>query len=269
MNSMLDQKVAVVTAGSTGFGRAIAVAFARAGAKVVIGDLQEVPAAGSFDERADLYTVDLIASLGGEAAFLRCDVRRRADVRSLVNHAVQRFGRLDVLVNNAGVYRGGKLMHDMAEEDLDACLDVLVKGSWFGAQEAIRVFLDQGQGGNIINVVSTAGLRAHHRQAPYNMAKAAQANLTRCLAIDYAPHGIRANAICPTYARTAMSRGAVDDPDADAAIRAAIPLGRWGEAGDVANLACFLASDAASFITGALIPLDGGETAGLYRPQEA
>lgn len=266
MDHHLAGRVAVVTAGSTGFGRAIAVGFARHGANVVVGDLQQEPAPGSFDESPDLHTADLIASFGGEASYRPCDVRRRSDVHGLVEHAVERFGCLDVFVNNAGVYRGGRLMHEMTEDDLDACLDVLVKGSWFGAQEAVRVFLDQGRGGNIINVVSTAGVRAHHRQTPYNMAKAAQANLTRCLALDYAAHGIRANAICPTYARTAMSRSAVDDPETSAAIRSVIPLGRWGEAADVASLACFLASDASSFITGALLPLDGGETAGLYRP---
>jgi NAD(P)-dependent dehydrogenase (short-subunit alcohol dehydrogenase family) len=265
MHARLAGKVAVVTAGSTGFGRAIATTFARHGAKVVIGDIREDGADGNFDEHPELSTVKFIESFGGEAAFRVCDVRQQPQVASLVAAAVDRFGRLDVFVNNAGVYRGGRHMHEMGEAALDDCFDVLVKGSWFGAQEAIKAFLRQGGGGNIINVASTAGLRAHHRQTPYNMAKAAQASLTQCLAIDYARHGIRTNAICPTYAKTAMSRAAVDDPASSAAIRSVIPLGRWGDAQDVANFALFLASDESSFINGALLPLDGGETAGLYR----
>jgi NAD(P)-dependent dehydrogenase (short-subunit alcohol dehydrogenase family) len=265
MEATLDGKVVVITAGSTGFGRGIAVLLARHGARVAIGDLREDPTPGNFDERPDLTTVQLIEQSGGQAAYHRCDVTRQADVAALVEAAVERFGRLDVIVNNAGVYRGGAPLHELSEEALDACLNVMVKGSWFGAQEAIKVFLRQQQGGNIINIVSTAGLRAHHFQTPYNIAKAGQANLTRCIALDYGPYGIRANGICPTYMKTAMSRGAADDPITSSGIEQLIPLGRWGAISDVANLALFLASDESSFINGALIPLDGGETAGLYR----
>jgi NAD(P)-dependent dehydrogenase (short-subunit alcohol dehydrogenase family) len=265
MDQRLRGKVAVITAGSTGFGRGIAALLSRHGASVAVGDIREETTPGNFDERPGLTTSQLIEEQGGRAMFQHCDVTRQADMAALIDAAVASFGRLDIMVNNAGVYRGGRPLHEMTEADLDACLDVLVKGSWFGSQEAIKVFLRQQQGGNIINIVSTAGLRAHHSQTPYNMAKAAQANLTRCIAIDYASHAIRANAICPTYMKTAMSRGAVDNSDASRGIEQVIPLGRWGEIGDVANLALFLASDESKFITGALIPLDGGETAGLYR----
>jgi NAD(P)-dependent dehydrogenase (short-subunit alcohol dehydrogenase family) len=266
MDDQLKGNVAVVTAGSTGFGRGIAVLLARHGARVAIGDIREDTTPGNFDERPELTTAQLIAESGGEAAYFQCDVTQQQQVAALVHGAVDRFGRLDIMVNNAGVYRGGRPMHELTEADLDACWNVLVKGSWFGTQEALKVFLRQGTGGNIINIVSTAGLRAHHAQTPYNMAKAAQANLTRCIAIDYARHGVRANAICPTYMKTAMSRGAVDNGDTSRGIEQLIPLGRWGEVSDVANLALFLASDASAFINGALIPLDGGETAGLFRP---
>ena len=260
----LGGKVAVITGGSTGFGRAIAVAYAREGANIVVGDVEERPAPGNFDERPELTTAALIEEAGGEAMFHRCDVTRSSEVDALVEAAAARFGRLDVMVNNAGVWRGGPFL-EIGEADLDACWSVIVKGSWFGAQAAMRRFIAQGGGGHIINIVSTAGLKGHAGQACYNVAKAAQANLTRCLALEGATHAIRANVICPTFMRTAMSRPGYDsEAFRDVATRS-IPVGRWGEAADVAACAVFLASDEAAFLDGALIPLDGGETLGAAR----
>lgn len=256
---MLEDKVAVVTGASTGFGRAISLAYARAGARLVVADLTEAPAEGNFDERPDLATADLIASEAGEAFFQHCDVTAAAEVEALAQAAGTRFGRLDIWVNNAGVYRGGRRIHEMTEADLEACWSVLVKGSWFGTQAALRRFLAQGGGGVIVNIVSTAGLRAHRGQSVYNMAKAAQANLTRCTALEYAADGVRCNGVCPTYMKTAMSRRGFDSPEISAYVRSAIPAGRWGETADVAAVALFLASDAAAFLEGALIPVDGGE----------
>lgn len=261
MGHELTGKVAVVTGASSGLGRGIAVGFARAGAKVVIGDLVETSAPGGFDERPELTTAELIASFGGEAAFQPCDVSKVVQVSRLVETAVERFGHLDIFVNNAGVYRGGAFL-EQSEADLDACLDVIVKGTWFGAQAAIQRFLAQGGGGNLINIVSTAGLRGHVGQAAYNTAKGAQAMLTRSLALEYAAHALRVNGVCPTYMRTAMSRSGVESPFSDY-VRRVVPLGRWGEISDVVELTLFLASDASSFIHGALIPLDGGETLGV------
>lgn len=260
MTGRLEGKVAAVTGASTGFGRAIAVAFAREGAKVVAGDLTEAPREGNFDDAPELSTVQLIARDGGQAVYAACDVTRQAEVQAMAATAIARFGRLDIWVNNAGVYRGGGPMHTLSEAALDDCLNVLVKGTWFGAQAAIAAFLAQGSG-NLINIVSTAGLRGHVGQSPYNIAKAGQANLTRCLALEYAGQNIRVNGICPTYMKTAMSRGGVES-EFDAHVKRVIPLGRWGEVKDVADLAVFLASDDSAFIHGALIPLDGGETLG-------
>lgn len=256
----LTGKVAVVTAGSTGFGRAIAVAFARAGASVVIGDLREETAPGNFDEQADRTTTALITDEGGTAAFQHCDVTREEQVAALIEHATERFGGLDIMVNNAGIHRGGGRVHELSIDAVDACHDVLVRGSWFGSQAAIRRFLEQGsdRGGSIINIVSTAGLRAHLNQAPYNMAKAAQASLTRCLAIEYAKDNIRANGICPTYVKTAMSRGGFESGMTEA-VEAVVPLGRWGEIRDVVNAALFLAHEDSAFLTGVMLPVDGGE----------
>jgi NAD(P)-dependent dehydrogenase (short-subunit alcohol dehydrogenase family) len=259
MEQRLQDKVAVVTAGSSGFGRGIATLFAQHGAQVVIGDLDEQPRAGGFDARPELSTAALIEAAGGRAWFQHCDVTRQADAAQLIASAVERCGRLDILVNNAGVYRGGRRMHEMTEADLDACWNVSARGSWLCSQEAIKRFLAQDDGGSIINILSTAALRAHPMQTPYNMAKAAQASLTRCLALEYGRHGIRVNGICPTYAKTAMSRAAHDHKPLSDRVRKVIPLGRWAEVSDVANLALFLASEEGSFMQGALIPLDGGE----------
>lgn len=258
------ERVMVVTGGSSGLGRGVALAAARRGFKVVIGDLDEQPRPGGFDEEAGETTEALIRSRGGQALFVRGDIGQASDAQALVAGAVDAFGRVDVLVNNAGVWRGGPF-HELPEAALDDCWNVIVKGSWHASQAAIRHFLERDEGGAIINIVSTAGLRGHRGQAAYNVAKAAQANLTRCLALEYGHAGIRVNGVCPTNVKTAMSRGGFEYEPARTGATQAIPLGRWGEIGDVAELAVFLASDEASFINGALIPVDGGETLGAAR----
>jgi NAD(P)-dependent dehydrogenase (short-subunit alcohol dehydrogenase family) len=269
LKGSLKGKVAVVTAGSTGFGRGIAVAYARAGANVVVGDIRESTAPGNFDERPELTTCELIAQSQGSGTYVHCDVTRALDIERLLQTAIDRYGGLDILVNNAGVYRGGALVHEMLVDDLEACWNVIAKGSWFASQAAIKRFLSQGRGGNIINIVSTAGLRAHASQSPYNMAKAAQAALTRCIAVEYASHNIRANGICPTYVKTSMSREGLDGEMRER-IAAVIPLHRWGEISDVVNAALYLAADGAAFLTGVLLPVDGGETlSGLLRDADA
>jgi NAD(P)-dependent dehydrogenase (short-subunit alcohol dehydrogenase family) len=259
-----EHKVMAITGASSGMGRGIALGAARAGMRVVVADIAEAARPGNFDEDPELTTAELITREGGQAVFVQCDVSQAADAQAVVGAAVEQFGRLDILVNNAGVWRGGAF-HQIAEADFDLCWNVIAKGSWLTSQAAIRQFLAQGGGGSIINVVSTAGLRGHRGQAPYNVAKAAQANLTRCLAYEYGAQGIRVNAICPTNVKTAMSRGGYEHTAAREGATRNIPLGRWGEIDDVVALALFLASDAAAFITGALVPLDGGETLGAMR----
>ncbi|HMN46432.1 MAG TPA: SDR family oxidoreductase [Povalibacter sp.] len=258
----LTGRVAVVTGGSSGLGRGIALAYARAGMKVVVGDVVAGAAPGNYDLQPDIPTAELAMSYGTEALFVQSDVTRKEDVDRLIETAVQRFGRLDVMVNNAGVWRGGPFL-DLCTDDLDACFSVIVRGSWLGAQAALRRFQQQGRG-VLINIVSTAGLHGHVGQTPYNMAKAAQANLTRCLALEFAGSGIRVNGICPTWLKTGMSRNGAESPQFDALVRETLPAGRWGEIDDVAQAALFLASDASAFVHGVLMPLDGGESAGTF-----
>ena len=262
--SRLKDKVAVITGSSSGFGRAIAIAFAREGAKVVCSDIHREANPGGFEQDLKVHTDDVIRNEKGQALFIKCDVTKLNDVASLVKAAVAKFGRLDVMVNNAGIYRGGKMLHEMTEAELDVCYDVNVKGTFFGAQEAVKQFLKQGKGGNIINIVSTAGLGGYPKQSVYNISKGAAANLTRSLAIKYGRDKIRVNGICPTYCTTALTRAFYDDKDFDKMFVESIPLHRWGEAKDVADLAVFLASDESSYIHGDLVKVDGGETLSRY-----
>lgn len=263
----LEGKVVIVTGASSGIGRAIAVQYAKEGAKVVVADLHEGRNHGGFEDAKAATTVEEIEKNGGTAFFAMCDVTNQQQVADVVGVAVQRYGTLDVIVNNAGIYRSGKLVHEFEEKDLDACWDVNLKGTWFGCQEAIKVFLRMG-GGTIVNIVSTAGLGGHPKQSVYNISKGAVSSLTKCIAIEYGRNGIRANGICPTYAKTSMTRGHFDDADYMKAFAESIPLKRWGEVADVANLAVFLASDESSYIHGALIPVDGGETLCRYSVED-
>lgn len=260
----LQDKVIVVTGASSGFGRGIAKACAAEGAKIVVSDIHENPNAGGFEDDSTLSTAQAIEKTGGTAAYVACDVTNAEQVDNLIAEAVRAYGRIDVMINNAGVYRNGKRLHEFDVADLDICYEVNVKGTFFGAQSAIKQLLAQGDGGVIINLVSTAGLQGHPNQSVYNISKGAAANLTRCLAIEYGKDGIRVNGICPTYAKTSLTRELFDDKDFDQVFTESIPLKRWGEVDDIANLAIFLASDESSYIHGDLIKVDGGETLCRY-----
>jgi NAD(P)-dependent dehydrogenase (short-subunit alcohol dehydrogenase family) len=265
----LKDKVCVITGASSGLGRESALRFAREGASIVVADVTEMPLAKGFEKDLDTPTAELIAAAGGRAVYVRCDVTRKEDTDAAVATAASTFGRLDIMFNNAGVYRAGKLVEDFTDADLDVCFSVNVKGSFHGAQSAIAQFKSQerladGSAGNILNLVSTAGLQGHPWQSVYNISKAAQANLVRCLAIEYGAKGIRVNGICPTYAKTALTRDLYDDMEHMKEFAESLPLKRWGEASDVASLALFLASDESSYIHGDLIAIDGGETLSRY-----
>lgn len=266
----MPDKVVVITGAASGFGRAAALLFAAEGASVVVADIIDKPLAKGFEDDLEHPTAELIRSKGGQAAFVRCDVTRKADTDAAVAAAVAHFGRLDVMFNNAGIYRGGRLMDDFTEDDLDACFDVNVKGTFFGTQSAVTQFRRQeinpatGQRGTIVNLVSTAGLQGHPMQSVYNISKGAQANLTRCAAIEYGAEGIRVNGICPTYAKTALTRDLYEDMAFMQSFADSVPLKRWGETADVAQFALFLASDESSYVHGDLVRIDGGETLSRY-----
>lgn len=265
----LQDKVVLITGASSGFGRESAKLFAAEGAKVVVADLREEPLSGGFEDDAQLTTADAIGQAGGEAVFVQCNVTDEDQVEAAVQTAVDTYGRLDVMFNNAGIFRGGKLMDEFTVDDLQACFDVNVKGTYFGTVAAVRQFrrqgrTDNGLTGTIVNLVSTAGLQGHPKQSPYNISKGAQANLTRCAAIEYGQEGVRVNGICPTYAKTALTRELFDDMEFMKTFEESVPLKRWGEPADIAELALFLASDESSYVHGSLATVDGGETLCRY-----
>jgi len=266
MRASLDGKVAVVTGATTGIGRGIAVALARAGAKVVVGDIIRVPKEGSYDERPDLSTAELITDIGGDAIFVECDVTQSAAVSGAVEAAASTFGRLDIMVNNAGIFTRLETVIEQSEEDYERTMAVNAKSVWLGCKFALRQMMQQeplpGRSrGRVINIASAAGVSGLPLEPAYCASKGAVLALTRQLAVDFGPHGIGVNAIMPGPIQTAMTRSALDDPETAARFRQATPFSRLGTAHDVASATAFLAGDEAEFINGAALAIDGGATA--------
>jgi NAD(P)-dependent dehydrogenase (short-subunit alcohol dehydrogenase family) len=246
----LVAKVAVVTGGARGIGAATAIALADAGARIVIGDLEA---------EAGRATADAV---GGE--FVRADISRAADAEALMNAAVDRFGGLDVLVNNAGVVLAKSAL-ETSEEEWDRVLAINLKGAWLCARAAVPHMIRRG-GGAIVNVASNAGLVGFPNAAAYCASKGGLAHLTKAMALDFAPFKVRVNAVCPGHTRTPMADSFVAsqaDPEAflDDFVRLQHPLGRMAEPEEIAHCIRFLAGDDASFVTGAVLPADGGFTA--------
>ena len=251
---LLQDKVAVITGAGSGIGQASAIKFAQEGAMVVVVDINQV---GSEE------TVSSILSGGRTAISVRADVTDSQAVRGMIRAAVEIYGRLDILFNNAGIVIRGSIL-DIDEESFDKSFAVNVKGVFLGCKEAIPVMKDQG-GGVILNMASQLGTVGIEDSAVYPATKGAVIQMTRCLALDHATDGIRVNSICPGPIETPTARAARDSTgDPEAALRnrlKLIPLNRIGAPQEMANVAAFLCSDQASFITGATILADGGWTA--------
>lgn len=250
----LADKTAIVTGAASGIGRAIARTFAAEGARVVLADVRETPIEGGAP------TLELINAAGGRAESLPTDVTRWAEVDALVSRTVQRHGRLDVLVNCAAVFGGTPLLAT-EEADWDALLAVNVKGVFLCCKRAVQQMLTQEPRsearGRIINLASQHGIRAAPENLPYGVSKAAVDYLTRQVAWDYGRRGIVCNAIAPGKILTGVGGRAVT-PRALEYSQRHTPLPRLGTPQDVANTALFLASDEASFVTGAVFAVDGG-----------
>lgn len=247
----LAGRTALVTGASRGLGRAISLALAAAGADVALG-LREV----ASGERL----ADEIRALGRRAEPVQMDVRRLDQIETAVGAVVDRFGRLDVLVNNAGLGPSNPA-EDATEADFDLTMDVNVKGTFFASQAAGRVMIRQGFG-RIVSLSSQAGFVALPTESVYCMSKAAVSHMTKCLAVEWGRHGITVNAVAPTFIRTPGTERALGDPafEADVVERIA-GLHRIGEPMEVAGAVVFLASPAASLITGVTLLVDGGWTA--------
>lgn len=246
------EKVALVTGGASGVGLAAARQFAREGAKVVLGDLDD---AGGKEAARQIHAD------GGDAVFRKTDVRVAADVEALVAHAVRVFGRLDFAFNSAGILGSGASMLDFTEDDWDDVMGVNLKGTWLCMKHEIPALMQSG-GGAIVNVSSIAGLVGSQHSPAYAASKHGVVGLTRTAALQYAPKNIRVNCLCPSAVITPMFESLVArNPQVGAKLKASQPNGRFASPEEIAEVAVWLCSDAASFVTGAALPVDGGYTA--------
>ncbi|HEX6131130.1 MAG TPA: glucose 1-dehydrogenase [Actinomycetota bacterium] len=255
----LEGKVALITGGGSGMGRVACELFAREGASVVVTDV--------VDDAGEA-TVAAIGDVGGEATYVHADVAREEDARAMVDAAVRRYGRLDVLYNNAGVMLADDGSVDAtSEEAWDLTLAVNVKGVAHGCKYGVPAMV-AGGGGSIVNVASfVAWLGAATSQTAYTASKGAVLAMTREIAVEYARRGVRCNALCPGPIDTPLLAELLADPAQRQRRLVHIPMGRLGRAEELAKAALFLASDDASFMTGAALIVDGGITAAYVTPE--
>lgn len=255
----LDGKVALITGAASGMGNVAAALFAREGARVMLADVADQAA-----ERA----LAGIARAGGEVAYVHADVSKGEDARGMVEATVERFGRLDVLYNNAGVFpaEDGSVV-DTPESVWEFTINVNLKGVFLGCRFGIPAMLDSG-GGSIVNVASFVALMgAAAPQIAYTASKGGVLAMTREIAVEFARRGIRANALCPGPVETPLLAGLLADPKRRDRRLVHIPVGRFGRAEEIANAALFLASDESSYMTGAALVVDGGITAAYITPE--
>ncbi|MFF4456405.1 SDR family NAD(P)-dependent oxidoreductase [Streptomyces goshikiensis] len=248
---MFKDRVVVVTGAASGIGKQTAIEFARQAAQVVVADI---------DERHGAAVVADMKNDGLDAIFVRTDLTSEADCENLIATATDTFGRLDVLVNNAGIEISTPL-HEMSEQEWDKLVDTNLKSMFLCSKHALRHMIG-ARDGAIVNVCSVSGLVAWPGIAAYNATKGGVMMLTKSLAVDYAPYGIRANCVCPSIIDTPMTDTSIGNDASVKEEKAKLnPIGRLGTPEDVANAILFLASEKSSFITGAALTVDGGYTA--------
>lgn len=243
-------KVVLITGGATGIGRATAIEFAKAGAKVVIGDIN--------DRAAE--TVKMITDNGGTAAFVKTDVTDDKSVKKLVGAAVAEHGTIDIAFNNAGVLPPIAPLHEQTLEDWNRTIAVDATGVFLAMRHEIPVMLKAGKG-SIVNTASVDGVTADLAIGPYVAAKHAVVGLSKGAALDYAAQGIRINILAPGLTRTPMTEGLLNDPEFAERVLADSPIGRAAEPEEVSSTVLHLSSDSASAVTGAVYRVDGGRTA--------
>ncbi|MET3118529.1 NAD(P)-dependent dehydrogenase (short-subunit alcohol dehydrogenase family) [Undibacterium sp. GrIS 1.8] len=245
-------KSVLVTGAASGIGRAAALAFAKAGAKLTIADIDVV---GAEETQA------MISFAGGTVRFVKTDISKAAEVESLIAGIVSVYGRLDCAFNNAGIEIEHHALADSDEASFDKIMNVNVKGVWLCMKYEIKQMLQQG-GGTIVNTASVAGLVGAPMQPIYAASKHAVVGLTKTAAAEYGRAGIRVNAVCPGVIRTPMMDNAIArEPRREKMIQKLHPIGRIGEASEIANAALWLCSDLSSFVTGHQLAVDGGLTA--------
>jgi NAD(P)-dependent dehydrogenase (short-subunit alcohol dehydrogenase family) len=255
----LDGKVALITGAASGMGKVATTLFAGEGARVVVADVTD---------EAGRETAEEISATGAEATYVHADVSRAEDCRAMVTAAVERFGGLHVLYNNAGIFPGNDASVVETEEDVwDRVMAINLKGVYLGCRFGIPAMLESG-GGSIINVASFVALMgAAVPQVAYTASKGGVLAMTREIAVEFARRGIRANALCPGPIETPLLADLLADPARRERRLVHIPLGRFGRADEIARAALFLASDESSFVTGSTFVVDGGITAAYITPE--
>lgn len=248
MSRRLANKTAIITGAGTGIGRAIAIALACDGANIVL--------TGRRKEKLE----ETAQAAGGSPLVVPADVSQPAQISHVIEQAAQRFGGIQVLVNNAGLLYPGTA-EQITEAQWDETFNVNVRGLWLFSR-AVLPYLRKSNGGSIINIASVLGINGAHLRAAYAASKGAVVLLTKCMAIDHGPEHIRVNAICPGFVETELSEASIKksrDPEAALKQRVALhPSGRVGQPADIAGMAVYLASDESSWVTGAAFPVDGG-----------
>lgn len=248
----LNGKVAVVTGGTKGLGYGIVMVFAYHGAKVVITSRHQ--------EDCDVVAAE-VAAMGGEAMGIKADVQNVEEIQNLVDRTVEKYGRPDIMVNNAGVAVTRRLT-DMTEADYERVIDSNLKSVYFGAQIAAKQMIAQGEGGKIINMCSIGGIKGNNQLSIYGASKAGAINLTKSMAWEWGRYGINVNAICPGYVKTDLNAEQLENPQFKDKVLKGIPLRRFGTVQEIAALTLFLASDCCNMLTGEYIVADMGATLG-------
>jgi NAD(P)-dependent dehydrogenase (short-subunit alcohol dehydrogenase family) len=253
----LEGKVALVTGGTSGIGCETAVFFAKAGAKVVVAGRREVEGQ---------ETIDLVRAAGGDGLFVKTDVSKAVEVEALVQKIVEKFGRLDVAFNNAGVEGVWAPIVRQSEEDWDRIIAINLKGVWLCLKYEIRQILKQGGGGAIVNMSSITGLVGAVGAAAYSASKHGVIGLTQTAALENAKSGIRINAVCPGFTETPMADRIFRVPGVQKYVVSCHPIGRLGRPTEIAEAVVWMCSERASFMTGQSLVLDGGFLAGSNSP---
>jgi NAD(P)-dependent dehydrogenase (short-subunit alcohol dehydrogenase family) len=253
MTMELEGKVGLVTGGTSGIGRDTAVLFAKAGAKVVVAGRRELE--GN-------ETIELVRDAGGEGLFVRADVSKAVEVEALVQSAVEKFGRLDIAFNNAGIEGVWKPIVRQSEEDWDQTIAINLKGVWLCLKHEMRQMLKQGGGGAIVNMASVNGLIGAAGAAAYSASKHGVIGLTKTAALENAKSGIRINAVCPGFTETPMADRVFSVPQVHKYVLSCHPIGRLAKSPEIAEAVVWMCSDRASFMTGQSLVIDGGFLAG-------
>jgi NAD(P)-dependent dehydrogenase (short-subunit alcohol dehydrogenase family) len=257
MATELEGKVGLVTGGTSGIGRETAVLFAKAGAKVVVAGRRAVEGE---------ETIELIRAAGGDVVFVKTDVSKATEVETLVQKAVEKFGRLDIAFNNAGIEGVWSPIVRQSEEDWDRTIAINLKGVWLCLKYEIRQMLKQGGAGAIVNMSSITGLVGAVGVAAYSASKHGVIGLTQTAALENAKTGIRINAVCPGFTETPMSDRVFRAPGVHKYVLSCHPIGRLGRPKEIAEAVLWMCSDRASFMTGQSLVLDGGFLAGSNSP---